>query len=236
MEKKKLNAETGMDYNKVHTYDEAVQAIEEIGILPLANLVPGHPSLESLTEKDHWYTGSDLDPWLWRARFPGDGTAAYGKFFKKKSILISRECFPWVKLILGSPRPLEERYEDGLVSKPAMELFQHIQAEPGIETRQLRAEAGMKAPEMKKIFDQALLELQGSLDIVISGVQERRNSQGERNGWNSTSYETVDDWIHNARITVPSIDAADARHRLKERLQSSCSPEAMIYFGKLFSF
>lgn len=225
-----------MKHNKVHTYDEAVQAVKEIGILPLAGLVPEHPSLESLTEKDHWYTGSELDPWLWRARFPGDGTAAYGKFFKKKSILISSDCFPWVKIILGSPRPLQERYEDGLVSKPAMELFQHIQAEPGIETRRLRAEAGMKAPEMKKIFDQALLELQGSLDIVISGVKERLNSLGERNGWNSTSYETVDDWIKNAQITIPPIDASEARSKLKERLQSSCSPEAMVYFGKLFSF
>ena len=68
----------------VHTYEEAAAYIREIGILPLATCIPEYPSLESITEKAHWYSGSELDPWGWRNRFAIEGVAAYGKFMKRR--------------------------------------------------------------------------------------------------------------------------------------------------------
>ncbi|UKS23912.1 hypothetical protein LOZ80_19920 [Paenibacillus sp. HWE-109] len=85
---------------KISIYKEAAQLINEVGILPLAPLIPNHPSLYEITFGDQWLTGTETDPWLWRTRLPSDGAAAYGKFIKKKPILISRELFPWVKVIL----------------------------------------------------------------------------------------------------------------------------------------
>ncbi|MDP4171328.1 MAG: hypothetical protein Q8906_12015, partial [Bacillota bacterium] len=67
------------DY-KIKTYEEAKHVISEIGFLPLAPLVPHYPSLDSITSKEAWHSGSEFDPWLWRAQFPVDGAAAYGKF------------------------------------------------------------------------------------------------------------------------------------------------------------
>ncbi|MBO9597663.1 MAG: hypothetical protein J7559_07580, partial [Cohnella sp.] len=98
---------------KVERYEDAVQAIEEIGILPLSPLFPDYPSLESLTNKADWYTETDRDPWLWRARFPADGVAAYGKFLKKKSILISSELVPAMKAVIGHAAGIEQRFADG---------------------------------------------------------------------------------------------------------------------------
>src|SRR5690348_17718567 len=106
-----------MEEHKIRSYEEAVVFIKKIGILPLSPLISNHPSLDSITSQEDWYTGSNLDPWLWRARFPGDGSAAYGKFIKKKSMLISRELVPWVKAILGSTLSLQDRYQRGVVSK-----------------------------------------------------------------------------------------------------------------------
>ena len=37
-----------MDY-KIKTYEEAIKVIEEIGLLPLAPLIPDFPSLNSIT-------------------------------------------------------------------------------------------------------------------------------------------------------------------------------------------
>lgn len=58
-------------YKQVNSYDEAVQVIKQVGFLPLATLIPNHPSLGSITNSTNWHTGSSMDPWLWRVRFPG---------------------------------------------------------------------------------------------------------------------------------------------------------------------
>jgi hypothetical protein len=223
-----------MTFGKIETYEEAIRIIEETGILPLSPLIPEHPSLESVTDKERWYTSTKLDPWLWRARFPGDGKAAYGKFCKNKSILVARELFPLVKAVLGSPLPLEERYKSGQVSKEARELYALIQEEEGIETRSLRSKAGMKAQDMKKKFDKALLELQGSVDIVISGIKDRRNEVGEQNGWNSTSFETSGYWMENAGLPTVMPEIEDAKAELLDRLSGQWSAEAMKWLVKTF--
>lgn len=221
------------DY-KVHTYDEAIEVVNEIGFLPLAKLIPNYPSLDNITLKENWHTGTELDPWLWRARFPVDGAAAYGKFVKKKSVLISSELLPLIRAILGSPLSVKERYNDGLMSKEAVELFTLISENEGIDTRVLRVEAGMKDKEKKKPFDNALLELQGFMDIVVSGTKEKTNEAGEKNGWSSTSFETTEYWAKNHRMDAGSVEVADAKMRLRDHFVGICNPEAMKAFNKLF--
>lgn len=220
---------------RIETYEEAAQVIKEIGILPLATLVPQYPSLDRITSKENWHTGSEFDPWLWRAMFPADGVAAYGKFLKKKSVLISKEVLPLIRAVLGSIESLENRYSNGLVSRDALELFKWIREEEGIDTRVLRVKAGMKDKEKKKAFDQALLELQGSLDIVVAGTKEKTNDLGEKNGWSSTSFETMDNWATRNNVShVPDIE--EAQSELKIHLERVCDQEVMKAFSKLFKF
>lgn len=221
-----------MSNYKLNTYEEACQLIKEVGIVPLAGFIPDHPSLDSVTEKNQWHTGKDTDPWLWRARFPRDGIAAYGKFFKKKSVLISPELFPLVRAVLGDERPIEERYEAGLASKTDVKIYQAILEAGEIETRALRAKVGMKSKENKKEFDQSLLQLQGSLDIVIAGVQERLNEKGEVNGWNSTAFVVTDQWLSQKEIAQPAISSSEAKNKLLSYFEEGCSEEALAFFKK----
>lgn len=218
---------------KVERYEDAVQAINEIGILPLSTLFPEYPSLESLTNMADWHTDTDRDPWLWRARFPADGTAAYGKFFKKKSILIASELVPAVKAIIGHAADVQQRYADGTISKTMLDLQRLIEANPGIETRALRKLSGLDATEHKKTYDQAITELQAGMDIVISGVKQRLNESGDKNGWNSTSFETIDHWMTTNRIGSNPIDITEAKRQIQSWLQPRCSSEAMNMFNKL---
>jgi hypothetical protein len=220
----------------IHTYEEATQVIKEVGFLPLAQLVPGYPSLDSMTAKDQWHTSTEFDPWLWRAKFPVDGVAAYGKFVKKKSVLISSEMLPLVKAVVGSRHTLKERYQDGMVSREALELFELIRENEGIDTRVLRVQAGMKEKEKKKLFDNALLELQGSMDIVVAGTKAKTNDQGETNGWSSTSFETMAHWCKNNHIADPPNETEDAKMLLKDHFASFCSDETMKAFAKIFKF
>jgi hypothetical protein len=223
-----------IDY-KVNCYEDAVKVVHEVGILPLSSLIPNHPSLESITNKSDWYTSTSMDPWLWRVRFAGDGSAAYGKFIKKKSILIATELVPWIKAIIGNQSDMNQRYADGLISATELRLYQFIENEPGIETRALRAVSGLKATEHKKEYDQAITDLQASMNIVISGVHERFNDNGDKNGWNSTSFETITNWMKTNGLQTDVFNKRDAQEKLQEWLQTKCSPEAMQYLSKVFS-
>lgn len=203
-----------MEY-KVKTYEEAIKVIERIGLLPLAPLLPDYPSLNSITSEDCWHSETEFDPWIWRTRFSSDGVAGYGKFIKKKSVLVSRQLLPYMKEILGYHESVEERYFNGNVSNEAFNLYKIISQEEGIDTRELRAKADLKEKEKKKIFDNALVELQGTMDIVISGIQEKKNAAGEKNGWSSTAFETYDSWATRNKIDIINTDREGAMKYLK---------------------
>ncbi|MGE6256971.1 AlkZ-related protein [Heyndrickxia sporothermodurans] len=222
-----------MDY-KVKTYEEAIKVIEEIGLLPLAPLIPDYPSLNSITSQSAWHSDTEFDPWIWRTKFSADGVAGYGKFIKKKSILVSRKLLPYVKAVLGSNESVEERYYNGNVSKEALNLYEIISQEEGIDTRELRKKAGLKEKENKKLFDHALLELQGAMDIVISGIQEKKNADGEKNGWSSTAFETYDSWASRNNIEVIGADKEEARNYLIDYFSRICSNESLNKLKKIF--
>lgn len=219
----------------VTTYEEMAEVIARLGILPLAGLIPEHPSVNGLTKPENWHTGSELDPWSWRARFPGEGLAGYGKFIRKKAVLVSREWFPAFVKTVGSSQGMEDRYNSGLSSREAVLLLQIISDNEGIETRELRSLAEMKAKEKKAAFDNALTELQGTADIVISGVKARLNASGEVNGWNSTSFETVGHWMKENQLSPFDGSREEAAAWLQSAMKEVWTPAAIGWISKVLS-
>jgi uncharacterized small protein (DUF1192 family) len=221
-----------MEY-KVKTYEEAVKVIEEIGLLPLSPLIPDFPSLNSITSQDSWHSETEFDPWIWRTKFSTDGVAGYGKFIKKKSVLVSRTLLPYVKKVLGFNESIEERYFNGKVSKEAFNLYKIISLEEGIDTRSLRTKADLKEKDKKKIFENALLELQGTMDIVISGIQEKKTVDGEKNGWSSTAFETYDSWASRNNIDIIDMDKDEAKKYLIDHFSNICSDDSVKKLEKI---
>lgn len=219
---------------KVQTYEEASKVIEELGLLPLASLIPEYPSLNSITSQESWHSDTEFDPWIWRTKFSSDGIAGYGKFIKKKSILVSRQLLPYVKIVLGYNESVEERYFNGNISKEAYSLYKIISQEEGIDTRALRAKAGLNEKEKKKLFENALLDLQGTMDIVITGIQEKKNLDGEKNGWSSTAFETYDSWTSRNNIANINTNREDAKKYLIAHFSNICSNESLKKLEKIF--
>jgi hypothetical protein len=218
---------------KVKTYDEACDVIKEIGILPLAPLWPDYPALNTITSDDSWHTGTEFDPWGWRTKFPAEGVAAYGKFIKKKNILISKELLPYFLVVLGNNNTVEDRYKSGNVSRDAFELYKLIHTQEGIDTRELRVKANMKDKEKKKAFDNGLLELQANMDIVVSGIKEKQDVNGEKNGWSSTSYETMDHWIKKNQIESINLEKEEAKRVILDQTVKQCSTETFKKLEKI---
>jgi len=216
----------------VKTYEEASRAVEQLGILPLSRFIPAHPSLDSITEPGAWHTGGDTDPWHWRDRFASEGIAAYGRFIGSRPILIARGVFPLVKCLLASRQTVKERYAAGLLARSTVQIYQIIQNNQSIEVRALRKLAGMQEKADKHAFDHALIDLQNTADIVISGVAENRNDQGIKSGWNGTCYMLAERWMEDHGIKALQLSPAEAKTHLFSWLKPRWEEEAVVYLQK----
>ena len=88
----------GVDWDDpecIHTVDEAMEYINEVGFLPLfKNDIPGF-SLEERTVPEYWWSDvSEKDPWMWRAVIARKHDIVYGKFFDRKAGFISKKWLP----------------------------------------------------------------------------------------------------------------------------------------------
>jgi hypothetical protein len=221
-----------MSHLIVKTYEEASKTVEQLGLLPLSGFIPGHPSLDSITEPAAWHTGADTDPWHWRDRFASEGIAAYGRFIGSRPILIAQGVFPLVKCLLASPQTVNERYAAGLLARSTVQIYEIIQQNQGIEVRVLRKLAGMQDKSNKNAFDHALIDLQNTANIVISGVAENRNDQGGRSGWNGTCYMLAEHWMEEHNIKQLYLAPPDAKTQLFAWLKPRWDENAVSYLQK----
>jgi hypothetical protein len=219
----------------LQTFEQAAAFVQKIGILPLSSFIPDYPSLESMTTHSQWHTGLASDPWLWRDRFAGEGVAAYGRFFGKKPLLIAAAWLPLIKNILEEPYTVIERYEDGLVSKSTVNLYQAVAAQEGIDVKLLRSATGLTGKESKGEFDRALIELQSTADIVIAGISDRLEAGGVKSGWNSTCYMTAEHWMELHGLHRNELPSPEAKAKLRQQLQEKCEGKALAYFYKIFA-
>ena len=220
--------------HQIATYEEACQALARWGMVPLSSCIPAHPSLEALTRPEAWHTGLQDDPWLWRARFPGEGVAACGRFLAGKPLLVARTLFPLVKCLLAPASSIEERYEAGLLARSTMRIYEVVSQQDGIDARTLRKVVGMQDKAEKYAFEYALSDLQSSADILISGISERLNEHGQKSGWNSTCYILADHWMTSHNIMPLSLSREHARAQLFSWLDPRWEANALRYvLGKM---
>jgi len=214
---------------KTLSYDEFVQLVEQYKIFPFSEFIPEYPSLISAAANNEWHTENDTDPWTWRVQIVHDGIAAYGKFFGSKVTFIEAQLFPIVRTILTSNKDVQERYNDGLMSRTAYHIYNIISEHDRIDSRTLRRAAGLSAKEDKKEYERALVELQNSGDIVITGAVKQNEDVA---GWSSMCYQLSEQWLNELKIHEPNISVEDAKQQLKAVLIENCSTKAYRYFAK----
>ncbi|MCM3633668.1 AlkZ-related protein [Paenibacillus camelliae] len=211
------------------SYEQFIQLVEKYKIFPFSEFVPEYPSLTVAAASNDWHTDQESDPWLWRVRIVQDGIAAYGKFFGSKATFIHAPAFPLVRTILTSNRDVRKRYNDGLMSRTAYQLYNIISEHNIIDSRRLRKEAGLGAKEDKKEYEKSLVELQNSGDIVITGAV-KQNEDVE--GWSSMCYQPSELWLNSLHINEANLSAEEAKQLLSAQLIENCSTKAYRYFAK----
>ena len=130
----------------LHTVDEAIEYIKEIGFLPLfKNDIPGF-SLEERTVPEYWWSEDPkVDPWMWREIIARRGDIAYGKFFDKKAGFISREWLPYFVNYRRDGYDFDALWEEGKASakqKKIMDLYSEESEEEEYYSNELKKKAG----------------------------------------------------------------------------------------------
>ena len=121
----------GLDWNDplcLHTVEDAIAYINEVGFLPLFKNEIEDFSLEERTVPEYWWCDDPkVDPWIWRELIAKSGEVAYAKFFGKKAGFISKEWLPYFANYRRDGYDFDSLWEDGKASrrqKKIMDLFE----------------------------------------------------------------------------------------------------------------
>jgi hypothetical protein len=205
----------------LHTVDDAIAYIRQVGFLPLfKNEIPGF-SLEERTVPEYWWSGdAEHDPWEWREIIARRGEIAYGKFFDKKAGFIAREWVPRYVNYRRDGYDFDALWEDGKASarqRKIMNLYAEEMVGHEYFSNELKEKAGFgKGGE--KGFEGIITGLQMQLYLCVRDFRQRKNKKGEEYGWPIAVYMTPEgiwgyDYVTSAYKETPDESAAAiARH------------------------
>ena len=225
----------------IHTVEQLMDVIDEIGFLPLfKNEIPGF-SVEERTVPDYWWSGDqEHDPWQWREVIARSGKIAYGKFFNKKAGFISMKWLPTFVNYRRDGYDFDSLWEDGKASlraKKIMDLFILEEDLTSYEKQMDSCESLAKALEMyspeikkkagfgsggEKNFDGTLTELQMQLYLCPADFRQRINKGGSPYGWPVAVYGTPEhlygyDLVRSAYCEKPEVSGKKIYDYMKER-------------------
>ena len=182
--------------NKISNCPELMEAIQQIGLVPLLDSdIPGFSADELVTPECRYVRrddGSwDWPLWDWKGPIVTEGHLAYGKFFGNKAGFISLEWLPYFANCRRNGYDFDSRYQDGLATrreKKIMDFFIGEDEDGDAVFKDVRILSTdlKKAAEFgkggDKNFPGVITGLQMQTYLVISDFQRRRNKRGEEYG------------------------------------------------------
>ena len=122
----------------VRTRQDLIDAVQEYGIVPyFSTSIPGF-SLEEHCPPAVLFSDTGEDTWAWKGPVIRATGCAYGKFFEKKSAYVSREVFLDLANYRRDGYDFDARYDDGLAKFQDKQLFDLIDANAPVLSKELR--------------------------------------------------------------------------------------------------
>lgn len=176
----------------IDSKEELIEAIEEYGFLPFfTNSIEGFSVEEHITW-NCWYnnSGDSFWPaWEWKGPIIRETGCAYGKFFEKKACFISPEWFPDFANWRRNGYDFDARYDDGLAALKDKQLYDLIDNNAPILTKELKERGNYRKGGVKG-FDTVITRLQAQCYVVISDFVYMKDKYGNPYGWGVAEYST----------------------------------------------
>ena len=165
-----------------------------------------------------WHTGDpETDPWEWRMRVLEEREdIAYAKVFFRASGFITKEWYPYFYAVRRQGEMFEEAYDEGSLSRTAKRIYDIVSEGP-VAFHEIKQLGGF-VKEENADFERAIVELQMRMYITMCGRMQKRNQLGERYGWSSTVFTTVEDFWEKRGLILPDLDPLTSRDRIREQI------------------
>ena len=171
---------------------ELIDVIDELGFVPFfTNEIEGF-SIEEHIGSGCWYNDGDngfWPAWEWKGPVIQKMKCAYGKFLKGKAMYISPKWFPDFANYRRDGYDFDARYEDGLASFHDKELFELLDANAPVMSKQLK-HLGNYGKNGHKGFDTMITRLQKQCYVVISDFRYSTDKLGNAYSWGVAEYST----------------------------------------------
>ena len=183
---------TFSDDFKIASMQNLIDAINELGFVPFfANEIEGF-SIEEHIGRGCWYNDGDngfWPAWEWKGPVIQKTKCAYGKFLRNKAMYISPKWFSDFANFRRDGYDFDARYEDGLASFYDKELFELLDANAPIRSKQLN-KIGDYGKNGRKGFDTMITRLQKQCYVIVSDFRYETDKFGNEYGWGVAEYST----------------------------------------------
>lgn len=188
------------DEECLHSPEELLELVQEIGFLPLfSNGIPGFSVEERTPAEDWWTDHPETDPWAWRQLLAPNASIAYGKFFDRKAGFISKEWFPRLANYRRDGYDYEGLYEDGKMTSRCKRILDILELNEDAEGLGLLSCEIRRRAALEKGFEGALTDLQMKTFLIMSDFRQKRNRRGEAYGWHVAELMTPETkWGYDA--------------------------------------
>ena len=172
----------------IRTKDDLIRAVNDLGFVPFfRNSIEGF-SIEEHINPKLWF-GDEEGPWEWKGPVIRETGCAYGKFFEKKAVYISREWFPDFANYRRDGYDFDARFDDELASYQDKRLFDLVDANAPILSKNLKL-LGNYRKGGNKGFDTVITRLQAECYVIISNFTYLTDKRGQEYGWGVAEYST----------------------------------------------
>lgn len=180
----------------VHTKQDLIDAIQEYGIVPyFPTSIPGF-SLEEHCPPSILFNDTEENTWEWKGPVIRATGCAYGKFFEKKAAYVRKDIFLDLANYRRDGYDFDARYDDGLARFQDKQLFDLIEKNAPVLSKDLRQSGGYaysgrwQKTDGKKGFDPSITRLQEQCYVIISDFVYTLDKNGNRRGWGVAEYST----------------------------------------------
>ena len=205
----------------IHSWQELVDWIDEVGFLPLfRNGIDGFSAEERTCPQGWWSGDAARDPWEWRQTIARSGRVAYGKFFGKKAGFISKAWFPDFANWRRDGYDFDSRWDDGLATARQKKIMDRFTQTDALLSYELKEQAGFgKGGE--KNFEGTVTDLQMGSYLVIRDFRQKLNKKGQPYGWPRAEYTTPEAlWGTECITAAYATDPAQSRAKVFHQIQA----------------
>ena len=170
-----------------------MRAVNDLGFLPFfQNSIEGF-SVEEHVDPKIWF-GDTEGPWEWKGPIIRELGCAYGKFFERKAVYISKEWFPDFANYRRDGYDFDARFDDELASYQDKKLFDLVDANTPILSKNLK-QLGNYRKGGNKGFDTVITRLQAECYVIISDFKYMTDRFGQQYGWGVAEYSTPESFM-----------------------------------------